>query len=449
MSAKRILIIDDDPAFNAMLTGFLKRNDYATESAHSAKSAVTALGTHTFDLVLTDFKLPDMDGLELIRKIKADTPTLPVILITNYADIRTAVNSIKLGAYEFVSKPVIPDELLILVKKALDKNNKAVPAQEKVPASPATEYIVGSHPSAVALWKHIEMVAPTNMSVLITGESGTGKERVARLIRDKSKRKDEPFVAIDCGALGKDLAASELFGHVKGAFTGALHDKKGQFELANKGTLFLDEIGNLPYDVQVMLLRAIQERTVRRVGSDREMKVDVRIMAATNESLQHAIEKGAFRHDLYHRLNEFELRIPPLRERLDDLAEYARYFIREANAELGRSVTEISPEAMAILRNYTWPGNLRELRNIVKRATLLCMSDVIAPEHLPEGLGTSEPHAIVPNTTDLKQLQEAQEKAMIVKVLQDTRYNKSKAARMLNIDRTTLYAKIKQYGIDA
>lgn len=446
----RILIVDDDPSFNAMLTAFLSKQAYEVSSAHSSSSALAELKKNTIDLVLTDFKLPDIDGLELIRRIKVDNPAMPVILITNYSDIRTAVRSIKLGAYEFVTKPVNPDELLITVQKALQG---ASPAADKVEAQSGDDFIIGQGEHSLQLWQHVQMVAPTNMSVLITGESGTGKEYVARMLWKRSKRAHERFVAIDCGTLSSELAASELFGHIKGAFTGATHDKKGQFELAHKGTIFLDEVGNLPYDVQVKLLRAIQERSIRRVGSDRETKVDVRIIAATNEPLDAAISREAFRNDLLHRLNEFELYIPPLRDRIDDLPEFIAFFIGQANRELNKSIEGVDDEAMDMFRSYSWPGNLRELKNIIKRATLLSPGPMITASQIPSGLTAAKNNPVVQSegikTTDLKALQEEQEKQMILKVLRDTRYNKAKAARLLNIDRTTLYVKIRQYGIDA
>lgn len=445
----KIMIVDDDPSFNGMLTAFLTRNSYEVSSAHSSSSALTLLKKGNFDLVLTDFKLPDVDGLELIQQIKADDPSMPVILITNYSDIRTAVRSIKLGAYEYVTKPVIPDELLITVQRAL-QGREATPERESRPLE--NDFIIGSGTSAVDLWEHVQMVAPTNMSVLITGESGTGKEYVARMLWRKSKRAQGPFIAIDCGTMSKELAASELFGHEKGSFTGATHDKKGQFELAHKGTLFLDEIGNLPHDVQANLLRAIQERTIRRIGSDRETKVDVRIITATNEPLDAAISHEKFRNDLYHRLNEFELKIPPLRERIEDLPEFISFFLEQANRELNKNIKGIDDQAIEIFKRYSWPGNLRELRNIVTRATLLCSGDVITSRQIPPGLLAPKPNASAGNksvnTTNLKLIQEEQEKETILRVLRDTRYNKSKAARLLNIDRTTLYVKIRQYGID-
>lgn len=460
----KLLVIDDDPSFNKMLTGFLLRNNYQVESAHSPQSALGLLKDHVFNLVLTDFKLPGMDGIELMQEIKRIYPGTPVILITNYSDIRTAVDSIKLGAYEFVTKPVNPDELLKTVEKALHSEN--TPTLQATTATPpkATgkqlQFIIGKTPQSLELWKYVDVVAPTKMSVLILGESGTGKEYVANIIHQKSKRATKPFVAIDCGVLSKELAASELFGHVKGAFTGATQDKKGQFEVANGGTLFLDEIGNLPYEVQVQLLRVLQERVIKRVGSDKEIPIDVRIISATNESLSQNRNSEEFRNDLYHRINEFELNVPPLRNRIADLEEYCDFFISEACRELNKSSKTLSEEVLSAFKNYDWPGNLRELKNLVKRAVLLAPDDTITMEQLPEGFKHTENSSTeaegIPLTQhhnvvnqDLKEIQKAQEIDTIKKVLADTKFNKSMAAKILNIDRSTLYKKIKEYGIDA
>jgi two-component system response regulator HydG len=459
--SKKLLIVDDDPSFNEMLCNYLLRNHYEVESAHSAHSALELLKKHKFDLVLTDFRLPKMNGLELIEIIKKDQSQTPVILITNYADIRTAVQSIKLGAYEFVNKPVNPDELLKTIEKALDPSPKAF-AKDSKPKQEFKEkkhYIIGNNPLSLELWKQTNIVAPTKMSVLILGESGTGKEYAARKIHELSKRADKPFIAIDCGVLSKDLAASEFFGHEKGAFTGAITDRKGQFELANGGTLFLDEIGNLPYEVQTQLLRALQEKVIRKVGGASEIEIDVRIIAATNEKLTENIQQDAFRNDLFHRINEFEIYVPSLKERIDDLEEYLDFFLKEASEELGKEVTKVSDAALEIFREYEWPGNLRELKNIIKRAVLLSDNSTVDVQHLPVGFNqkqefpantSSNPRSAPQNTgLDLKEMQETQEKEAIRQALIEHKYNKSKAAKALNIDRTTLYKKIKSYNIDS
>lgn len=456
---KKLLIVDDDPAFNEMLTNYLLRNKFEVESAHSAQSALELLKKTKFDLVLTDFKLPRMNGLELIERIKKDQAHTPVILITNYSDIRTAVQSIKLGAYEFITKPVNPDELLKTIEKALESSKKSTTntpeTAKSVPVS--KDFIIGENPKSLALWNHVNIVAPTKMSVLITGQSGTGKEYVARKIHELSKRSSKPFVAIDCGVLSKELAASELFGHQKGAFTGALADRKGQFELANGGTLFLDEIGNLPYEVQMQLLRALQEQVIRKVGSGTEQKVDVRIIAATNERLTENIQQELFRNDLFHRINEFEIYVPSLQERIDDLDEYLAFFINEACEELNKAVVAVSDEVKEIFKNYEWLGNLRELKNIIKRAVLMAEGSVIEVNHLPVGFSqnqaakkpSSSNSSTIEPALNLKEMQEQQEKEAIKQALEQHKFNKSKAAKSLNIDRTTLYKKIKLYQIDA
>lgn len=458
-NSKKLLIVDDDPSFNQMLCNYLLRNDFEVESAHSAQSALTLLEKHTFSLVLTDFRLPNMNGLELIERIKKDQPDTPVILITNYSDIRTAVQSIKLGAFEFVNKPINPDELLKTIEKALEpaaEKNK----QSKLETSPnfQEKYIIGKNPLSLALWQQVNLVAPTKMSVLIMGESGTGKEYVAKKIHNSSKRSKQPFVAIDCGVLSKELAASEFFGHEKGAFTGALADRKGQFELANGGTLFLDEIGNLPHDVQKQLLRTLQEKVIRKIGGGKEIEVDVRIIAATNENLSENTQQEGFRNDLFHRINEFEIYVPSLNERIDDLKEYLDAFLQAASEELDKEVTQVSEAVLEIFQNYEWPGNLRELKNIVKRAVLLADTSTIDVQHLPVGFNQkqefkSETTKVINShqqfSLDLKEIQETQEKESIKQALIQHKYNKSKAAEALNIDRTTLYKKIKSYNIDS
>ncbi|WP_299817907.1 sigma-54 dependent transcriptional regulator [uncultured Pontibacter sp.] len=451
-----ILVIDDDPAFCLMLSAFLKRQQYQVQEAHSAEEGLKLLREHTFDLVLTDFRLPDKDGLELLSMIKVISPATPVILMTTYADIKTAVRAIKMGALEYLTKPINPDETLLLVQNALKKKAYAQPEQQP---SANAEYVHGQSPESAQIEEFIQLVAPTNLSVIIEGESGTGKEYVARTIHENSKRRHKPFAAIDCGTLSRELAGSELFGYVKGAFTGALADQKGQFEAADGGTLFLDEIGNLPYEVQVKLLRALQERKIRKIGSTTDMDVNVRVIAATNEDLALAISKGQFREDLYHRLNEFKINIPPLRARNGDVLLFARHFLYHANQELEKNIIGFDTAAEEVLLNYSWPGNLRELKNVIKRAVLLTKADVITTQVLPPEVVNYVPVAkaadasinVLPDhvETDLKSITERNERELILKTLEQVRYNKSKAARLLKIDRKTLYNKLKIYDIDA
>lgn len=455
----KILIVDDDPMFRIMLRTFLLKNNYDLTEASNGKECLKKIRTDSFDIVLTDLRLPDTSGLELLKEIRSSEKNaeVPVILMTSFGDIKSAVKAMKLGAYEYVTKPVNPDEILMNIRGALKRGpQKDSSAQEEGTEGMFQdfEYVEGKTEEAQRIRAFMSLVAPTRMSVLIMGESGTGKEFVAKMIHQQSKRKEDPFVAVDCGTLSKELAGSELFGHVKGAFTGAMQDKKGQFHEADGGTLFLDEVGNLPYEVQVKLLRALQERKIRQVGSNTDQEVNVRIIAATNEDLQAAVDEGRFREDLYHRLNEFSISVTPLRERKDDIITFADYFLKQANAELEKNIRGFTSEAMTVFLKYSWPGNLRELRNIVKRSTLLARGDQIDVGDLPEDLvrqahkleenGVENHH----NHTNIKAVHEKNEKELIKQVLIQTNYNKSKAARILNIDRKTLYNKLKLYSID-
>ncbi len=384
----KILLVDDDTTFGLMLKTWLTKRGFVVEDVFSAESALKKLQSEPFDIVLTDLRLPDKDGIFLLKNIKKHYVGTQVILMTGYADIYTAVESIKAGAFDYVSKPVIPEEILKKIQEALEQKERSVQKiQEKKRLS--VPYVKGTSPEAEKLYEYIRLVAPTMMTVLITGESGSGKEYIARLIHAQSNRKDAPFVAVDCGAIPKDLAASEFFGHVKGAFTGAVNDKTGYFVAASGGTVFLDEIGNLSYDVQIQLLRALEERKVKPVGSDKEVAFDVRIISATNENLTKAVAEGNFREDLYHRLNEFSLKALSLRERREDIPLFANHFLAASNQELGKEVIGFEEEVMRIFKNYIWPGNLREMRNVVKRATLLCQSGFIGKNDIPAELALS------------------------------------------------------------
>jgi two-component system response regulator HydG len=435
-----------------MLKTFLGKHEFEIEEATTGKEGQRKLFDADYDLLLTDLRLPEMDGIELLQVARRQNSNLPVILMTSFADVKTAVRAMKLGAYEYVTKPINPEELLLTVKAAIRSRE-----QEEAPIVEKSEFVKGKSDAALRIEEYIQLVGPTKMSVLIQGESGTGKEYIAKQIHQNSKRSDEPFVAVDCGTLQKELAGSELFGHVKGAFTGALHDKQGQFQEAAGGTLFLDEIGNLPYEVQISLLRALQERKVKPVGGRQDEDVDVRILAATNENLMASVEQGKFREDLYHRLNEFTIAAPALRERQEDIAQFARHFLKIANQELDRSILGFDDEVLAIFAKYNWPGNLRELRNIVRRAVLLARTEHIEVSDLPEEmqeqvegevLTNGKPNFKVPETVDLKLLAEQNEREMIQKALRQANFNKSKAARLLNIDRKTLYNKLKLYNME-
>lgn len=438
-----ILVIDDDTAFCLMLKTFLEKNGFAVDTAFKYSSAIQQLNINKYDIILSDIRLPDKSGLELLSDIGRFNQQPRIILMTGYGDIRSAVNAIKMGAYEYVTKPVNPEEVLLLI-------NQAVESGKQVKEVASLPFVEGVSDVSVKMMQHIQLVAPTDMSVLILGESGTGKEFVARKIHAESARASKPFVAVDCGALPKDLAASEFFGHIKGSFTSAVANKTGQFVEADKGTLFLDEIGNLSYEVQIQLLRAIQERKIKPVGSNKEITVDVRIIAATNEDLNMAVQKGTFREDLYHRLNEFAIDVPNLNSRGDDLMIFAQYFLKEANRELNRSAECFDDEVVAAFKAYNWPGNFRELKNVVRRAVLLNNGNSIHINTLPKVV-TENAINIVANITDtdnLKVLKDKLERQKILAALEKTRYNKSKAAELLQIDRKTLYNKLKQFGID-
>lgn len=454
-----ILLVEDDTTFATILENFLKKKGFDVVVKYSVKSGIEALKTQEFQLILLDYRLGDGIGLEVMDALHAQGKVTPSIIMTSFNDVRTAVNAIRQGVFDYITKPVNPDELLMVVNEALSGKSadKAIAVSQgsknNVNAAPDLDFVEGTSTAARKLHEYIALVAPTDMSVLIRGESGTGKEYVAREIHQKSKRMGKPFVSIDCGTLSKELASSELFGHVKGSFTGALNDKIGQFLEATGGTLFLDEIGNLSYDVQVKLLRALQEQVIQPVGANKTVNVDVRVIAATNEDL---LGSGKFREDLYHRINEFEIIVPALRDRRGDFVQFVDFFVRKANQELGRNVVELADEVKEIFDAYDWPGNLRELKNVIKRMVLLSPSSRAEVSALPEEMvfaikrkpmeSTVGPPSV--DNPDLRLHSEAHERQLIIDVLQKAKYNKSKAAQMLNIDRKTLYNKIEKYGIE-
>lgn len=438
-----ILIIEDDVVFSQLLESFLKKKGHETTISHSVKTGLSLIEEKKFQLLLLDYRLPDGVGIDVLEWLHKHDKKLPVVIMTSFNDIRTAVRTVKMGAMDYITKPVNPDELLMIVEEALNKKTNG-----KAPLKQQKQFVTGNSAVALQIQKHVEIVAPTDLSVIIQGESGTGKEQTARNIHQLSRRNTKPFVAVDCGALSADLAASELFGHVKGAFTGALTDKKGQFEQANGGTLFLDEIGNLSYEIQVKLLRALQEKEIQPVGGNNVQHIDVRIVAATNEDLLNAVKKGSFREDLYHRLNEFKIQLSPLRERKDDLQLFIQYFIEQSNEEFKKEARQLSPQVAELFERYDWPGNLRELKNIIKRAVLLTNNDMIGMDALPEEMAFSIHPFSKARTIDLNRTKEEAEKQLIEKTLQEVKFNKSKAARLLNIDRATLYYKMAKYGIE-
>ena len=497
----KILVIDDDMDICHLLKKFLSKNNYNVATAHNGALGLKILEEMQPDLVMTDFRLGDMDGSEVITAIKSRMPNVPILVITGYSDIRIAVNVMKLGALDYITKPLLPQEILMTIQRAIvvssfspkesisnfeeqtipsvNEPSKKISSRSKSAAQNNGSYIEGQSLVAQALLKQINLVAPTNYSVIIYGESGSGKEIAARMIHDKSSRGNMPFVAMDCGAIPKELANSELFGHEKGSFTGAIGQKIGLFEMANGGTLFLDEVSNLTYDVQIALLRVVQERKLKRIGSNKEINLDVRIVVASNERLSDAARNGKFREDLYHRFNEFSLEVPPLRERNGDIMLFADYFLSQISADLGRKMIGFEPAAETIFQSYPWYGNIRELKNIIKRAALLSDGEWVQVKALPFEIvnheklafGIPEPEMgqfteqkaeqsaapIISSTPqmpppsqpfNLKAAAQDAEYELIVQTLQKARYNKSKAADLLGIDRKTLYNKLKKLGIE-
>lgn len=472
---KKILIVDDEVNIGLLLSKFLTRNSFSVETATSGSSAMEYLSKQSFDLVLCDYRLEDTDGKEMLIKIKESYPSTGVIIITGYSDIKLAVELIKLGAYDYITKPLYPDEILNTINKAIetqialnanfseDSNTDNKKHKTTKPVQVDTgEFVVGQSNASRDLMKQIMLVAPTTYSVILTGESGTGKESVAKTIHLNSPRKDRPFVAMDCGSLTKELAGSEFFGHEKGSFTGALYTKIGHFEMANGGTLFLDEVGNLSYDIQAALLRTVQERKIKRIGSTKEIDLDVRIIVATNENLGDSIQKGRFREDLYHRFNEFSIHLPPISQRGRDIMVFAKTFLAVANEELNRNVQGFSAEVEECFLTYNWPGNVRELKNVIRRAALMTETEEIQLKALPLEISTYAKATAIENAVensiirsansnkprDLKNAALEAEYEAILNVLREVNFNKTKAAKILNIDRKTLYNKMKAIDLD-
>jgi two-component system, NtrC family, response regulator HydG len=471
---KKILIVDDNFDICTLLSRFLTKNGFQVSVAHSGSKALGILSEDHFDLVLCDFRLEGMDGEQVLTKIKEIDPSIQVIIITGYSDIKIAVKVVKLGAYDYITKPLFPDEILHTINKALEskpiekESTSAEVKEEVVEHSLMDElFITGNSDQAKELYRQIDLVAPTNYSVIIFGESGTGKESVAKTIHNKSQRKNKPFIAMDCGAISKELYGSELFGHEKGSFTGAITSKVGHFELANGGTLFLDEVANLPYEIQVSLLRVVQERKMKKIGGSKEILLDVRIIVATNENLYESFQQGKFREDLYHRFNEFTITIPPLRERNKDILIFANHFLKETNKELNKDIKGFDEDVINSFLTYNWPGNIRELKNVIRRSALLTDGELILSKSLPVEISnntklgfskvsnnvqaTTVPQTIQSNEAqgqpNLKNIRLEAEYEMIKEVLKQVNYNKTKAAKILNIDRKTLYNKMNAYNI--
>ena len=464
---EKILIVEDDIAFGTMIQTWLRKKGFEVEKTTSVKAAIQAWEKleSGFDLVLSDLRLPDHDGIFLLQWMRKHGVQVPFIVMTSYAEIQNVVLAMKSGATDYVAKPFHPDILLEKIKEAIKNHNTSSLSEKNIEQREATgnqepidnkkvsgnmeskgnvdipKYLEGESEASRKLYSFVSLVAPTPMSVLILGASGTGKEYVARRIHELSQRAGKPFFALDCGAIPKDVAASEFFGHSKGAFTGADQDKKGAFEIANGGTLFLDEMGNLNYEVQVQLLRALQERKIRPLGSNKEIDIDIRLVCATNENLAQRVAEGNFREDLYHRINEFTIYMPELKDRGADLFLFADLFIKHANKELNRNVEGLDGKAKERIASYNWPGNLRELNNVMKRATLLATGRYIGVTELEQSMAHIQPQA--PTTLH----DEETELQRIEAALKAAGGNKSKAAQLLAVDRKTLYNKMKKYGI--
>lgn len=460
-----ILVIDDDIDICQVLTDFLSKNQYHVHTASTGRAGLQLLQSNQYDLVLCDYKLPDITGVKLLQEIRALNQTVAIVIITGYSDIETAVEAFRYGANDFVTKPLYPEKLLLTVKESITKN--AAKLSEKIqsptPVSslkkaeshylpPTIHFTIGISSQSQLVQRHIELIAPSDITVLITGETGTGKEFVAQSIHKHSKRSNKPFVAIDCGALPKELAGSELFGHMKGSFTGAVADKQGSLAQADGGTLFLDEIGNLSFDNQIKLLTVIQERKIKRIGATKDIPIDIRIIVATHENLSSVVKAGRLREDLYKQLNEFKIQLSPLRERKDDILYFADYFLKTSNDSLGKTIKGFSADVIQYFSNYVWKGNLRELNNVIKRAVLLTVGDTIEVESLPMEIidrenMSKESDTVQENIGMLKSITWTAERQAIMDVLEKVNNNRSQAAELLNIDRKTLYNKLKLYNI--
>lgn len=445
----QILVVDDEKIMQDSFSRILTREGHEVQTAASGEEAIERFDREPFDVVLLDIKMPGIGGMETLRRLKEMDPGVTILIVTGYPSIDTAVKAIKLGAYDYITKPFTPDVLRIAINRALERKNlltENLQLRRQLKAKSEADIIVGQSEAMRSIYELVRRTAPTDSTVLITGESGTGKELIARAIHNYSLRQDKEFVTVDCSALVETLLESELFGHVKGSFTGAIQAKYGSFEVANGGTFFFDEIGNLSLDIQAKLLRVIQEKEVKPVGGEKTIKVDVRIIAAANQDLKKALAQRTLREDLYYRLNVFPIHIPPLRERKEDIHLLANHFLQKYNKKRKIPVTNIEPETMQLLMSYDWPGNVRELENAIERALILEDGDTLLPRSFP-WIEAHKPNKILPNHHKIYPLEEI-EKQHIKMVLTEAKGHKSKAATLLRIDRKTLYAKIKKYGLE-
>ncbi len=460
MSA-RILIVDDEEIVIRSCLRILDGDDFQVEAVQDGREALRKIEENPYDVMILDIMMPNMDGLEVLRRVKETHPNVDVIMITGLSQIDTAVQAMKLGAFDYISKPFEPDELKLVVQRALERRRllqENLNLKSEVSSKYRFENIIGSSPQMQAVYRLVAQCAPTSSTVLITGESGTGKELIARAIHYNSLRKDKPFVTVDCNSLSENLLESELFGHVKGSFTGAVANKKGMFEVAGSGTLFLDEIGNFSMSIQAKLLRVLQEREYRAVGDTRTLTANFRLITATNKDLKAMVAAGTFRDDLYYRINIFPIHAPALRERKDDIPALAYHFLKVFNAELGKKITDISEGAMSALVNHGWPGNVRELENVMHRAAILTGDNVIRQAHLVNIIDASQEQAelAVPRTGDeLKRAKKAMreksveeiEKQFVLEALKRNGWNVTKSAEDTGMQRSNFQALMKKYTI--
>lgn len=456
MKKTRILIIDDDEIIRKSCEKVLTPEGYLTVTAETGNDGLKLLSKKNFDLVLTDLRMPDMNGIDVLKKIKEGWPDIEVIVITGYGTIKSAIDAIRYGAYDYVEKPFAPEELLNVVRRSLERRNLMIEntrLKQEVKALYRIENIVGTSKAIQRVFNLIATVAPTEGTVLITGESGTGKELVARAIHYNSPRREGPFIVVDCGTIPDNLMEAELFGYIKGAFTGATETHRGLIEIATKGTLFFDEIGNLSPGLQAKLLRLIQEKEFRPIGGRELIKADIRIIAATNKDLLLVVKEGAFREDLFYRLNVFPIHLPPLRERKEDISALANHFLKKYSKDSGKNISYISAEAMKELFLYDWPGNVRELENVIHRAVILCRGDTLRPEDIV--ITKSNDVRTPKNLKELKEIKrrlkarsiEGIERSFILDALGRNNWNISKAAEEVGMQRTNFHSLMRKHGI--
>ncbi len=452
MAGEKILIVDDEAGMPRLLSRVLERQGYAAVPVGSAAEAMQLIAADSFDLVVTDIQMPEKNGLELLREIKDFDPSLPIIVMTAYGTVESAVEALRNGAYDFITKPFETDEIRLTVAKALE-HQRLLAENRYLHQELEDRYnfsgIIGSSAVMADVYDMAASVAISNASVLITGDSGTGKELVARSIHYNSPRKEKPFIVLNCAVFSEGVLESELFGHERGAFTGAVAQKKGRFELADQGTLFIDEVAEMSASAQVKLLRVIQEQEFERVGGTRTIKTDVRIVAATNKNLTEQVRNGKFRDDLYYRLNVVHIEMPALRDRREDIEPLVNYFLEKYNRETGKRISQLAPKALACLVAYEWPGNVRELQNAIERAVVLCRGDVITPRDLPQDVrGDSEICLTLPQQGgNLTEILEDLERQLIIQTLRKEAASQTRTADSLGIARTTLRYKMEKYGL--